>query len=108
VRADLIAARLGEIEAGSASAILAEVEERERPKTTKVVGVRWTFTSEELQEFVDVRMSCLHLLSSSPRQCIGGRALSVICRVYAEDYEHRVGGVPDLLCARHRPHERSF
>jgi hypothetical protein len=35
-------------------------------------------------------------ISKLHRQCIGPNALSQICKVFAEEYEHRTGGMPDL------------
>jgi hypothetical protein len=29
-------------------------------------------------------------------QCIGPHALSQICKLFAEEYGHRTGGIPDL------------
>lgn len=33
----------------------------------------------------------------NPLQCFSPRALVTICRVYAEEWSHRTGGVPDLF-----------
>ena len=32
--------------------------------------------------------------------CLGGAALAAICRAYAEDFQGRCGGMPDLLLWR--------
>ena len=69
------------------------------------VGVSWkNFTKEEILEIAEV-CSCFdevcliksvtefHLLSC---QCIGGPALSRICKLFAKTYWAHAGGVPDL------------
>ncbi|KAF8337884.1 VRR-NUC domain-containing protein [Cantharellus anzutake] len=82
-RRDEIEQRLQDIENGEGPRIVAEVDDRERPMRAFGVGAKWdAFTKEDV---VDAAM------------CIGGTALSVICRVICEDYSHRSSGVPDLL-----------
>lgn len=84
VRANLVRERLDAIEAGSAAEILTETDQRERERKTWCVGVRWDYTREDLVEIVEA---------------LGGRAVAAICRVFAEEWGHRVGGMPDLWCA---------
>lgn len=62
--------------------MLIETDTRERPNQTLAVGVDWSFERADLLEIV---------------QCIGGRALSVICRMFCEEYGFRASGVPDLM-----------
>jgi Fanconi-associated nuclease 1 len=62
--------------------MLDEVDSRERPKGTWAVGVNWEFPAEDLREVLE---------------CLGGQGLSGVCRMLAEEYRHRVSGVPDLL-----------
>ncbi|KAF9400427.1 hypothetical protein BGX21_004336 [Mortierella sp. AD011] len=54
-----------------------------RGKKTFCVGVNWTFTKEELLEIAE---------------CIGGPALSEICKILAQEYGKRCSGMPDLCC----------
>ncbi|KAF8982803.1 hypothetical protein BGZ46_000593 [Entomortierella lignicola] len=58
-----------------------------REKKTFCVGVNWTFTKEELLQIAE---------------CIGGPALSEICRVMAQEYSRRCSGMPDLCCWDYR------
>jgi Fanconi-associated nuclease 1 len=69
-----------------ALAMLHEVDDRERPRLTWAVGVNWEFEREDLSEVLE---------------CIGGRAMSGICRMLAEEYRHRISGVPDLMSVEH-------
>jgi Fanconi-associated nuclease 1 len=62
--------------------MLRETDSRERPRQTWAVGINWDYDARSLQEVL---------------QCIGGKGMSVICRMLAEEYRHRVSGVPDLL-----------
>ena len=99
-RATEVERRLKEIENGEGPCIVAEVDDRERPTRTFGVGAKWdTFTKEDVIEAAKVWLSppLSHRVSSIPPKCIGGPALSVICRVLCEDYSHRSSGVPDLL-----------
>jgi len=57
VRSELIASRLDEIRLGKAGDLIATVDARERDKATLCVGVRWTFSAEDLQDFVRVSVS---------------------------------------------------
>lgn len=84
-REDIIYARLDELtnDPEAARRIIEDVDSREREKETWCVGVRWDlFERDDLLEIVD---------------CLGGRALATICRLLAEEYGNRGGGVPDLF-----------
>ncbi|GAA96728.1 uncharacterized protein L969DRAFT_20070 [Mixia osmundae IAM 14324] len=81
VRAGLVKERLAAIADGQAEALLSAVDDRERPRNSWCIGVRWGYTREDLLAIV---------------RCLGGRALETICTVFAEEYGHRVGGIPDL------------
>jgi Fanconi-associated nuclease 1 len=74
--------RLVEIANGGARKLLSEVDEREREKRTCVVGLSWDFETEDLLEIVD---------SFDPE------ALSTVCKVMAQEYAQRGGGIPDLF-----------
>lgn len=78
----MVQERLTAIEDGQALELLRTADERERDNKTWCVGVRWAYEREDLLEIV---------------QCLSPKALVTICRVYAEEWSHRVGGVPDLL-----------
>ncbi|EJD53099.1 hypothetical protein AURDEDRAFT_148954, partial [Auricularia subglabra TFB-10046 SS5] len=65
-RRDAIEQRLEELEAGRGREILEAVDDRERPRQTVCIGMRWDkFSKEDLGDIVD---------------CLGGKALSIICR----------------------------
>ncbi|KAG9128348.1 hypothetical protein FRC07_000461 [Ceratobasidium sp. 392] len=88
-REDSINARLSELvnDQSAARRIVEAVDERERENETWCIGVRWEqFGREDLLEIVD---------------CLGGRALTTICRLLAEEYANRGGGVPDLFIWNH-------
>ena len=74
--------RLAEICNGHAQRIVREVYDREKEKETCVVGIDWTFDIDDLEEIVS---------------CFQGEALATICKVMAQEYQQRGGGVPDLF-----------
>jgi Fanconi-associated nuclease 1 len=76
-----------EIENGEAERIVRAVDERERERRTCVVGLNWDFELEDLVELVN---------------CFEGAALAAICKVMAQEYRARGGGVPDLVLWRPR------
>ncbi|KAL9060464.1 MAG: hypothetical protein Q9162_000637 [Coniocarpon cinnabarinum] len=81
-----INARLADVANGTAAEIVRGVWEREEPRRTCVVGLRWErFT---LQELVCI---C---------RCFGGQGLSCVMRVMCQEYAQRGGGVPDLFLWR--------
>ncbi|KAJ3051552.1 hypothetical protein HK097_007432 [Rhizophlyctis rosea] len=81
-RAGKIEQRLNELDAGEHLRIIGEVDERERGFKTLCQGVSWkNFTKEDIVEIAE---------------CIGGPALSRICRLFAKTYWAHAGGVPDL------------
>ncbi|KAL2024183.1 hypothetical protein VTK56DRAFT_9339 [Thermocarpiscus australiensis] len=84
-RASQINHRLVEIENGRAERILRDVYNREHNRRTCVVGLNWDFDIEDLAELVT---------------CFDGGALAAVCKVMAQDYEARGGGVPDLILWR--------
>ncbi|KAK3991222.1 VRR-NUC domain-containing protein [Cladorrhinum sp. PSN332] len=84
-RASQINHRLVEIANGKAERILRDVHERESDKRTCVVGLNWDFDIDDLAELVD---------------SFDGGALAAVCKVMAEDYRARGGGVPDLVLWR--------
>ncbi|KAK4127064.1 hypothetical protein N657DRAFT_653400 [Parathielavia appendiculata] len=84
-RASQINHRLVEIANGEAERILREVHEREHETRTCVVGLNWDFDVEDLAELVS---------------CFDGGALAAVCKVIAQEYRTRGGGVPDLILWR--------
>ncbi|KZV88299.1 hypothetical protein EXIGLDRAFT_651295 [Exidia glandulosa HHB12029] len=93
-RKELIESRLAELEANKARTLLETVDDRERPRKTVCIGLRWDmFSKEDLCEVVD---------------CLGGRALAVMCRILCEDYAGRTSGVPDLLAWNPRTGKAKF
>ena len=81
-RSSLIAHRLASISNGSAQDILQSVYDQHWEKQTCIVGVDWSFLIEDLQEIV---------------QCFAPEALSTVCKVMAQEYGQRGGGIPDLF-----------
>ncbi|GAA5917683.1 hypothetical protein JCM6882_008324 [Rhodosporidiobolus microsporus] len=77
-----ITARLSDIAAGKGGELLGAVDDRERPLRTSAVGTNWErFAKEDLLEIVE---------------SLGGPALAAILTVFAEEYGHQTGGIPDL------------
>ncbi|KAL2212651.1 hypothetical protein CC79DRAFT_1318587 [Sarocladium strictum] len=84
-RASEINHRLVEIANGEGEQLLRQVWEREHERRTSVVGLRWDFDVEDLAELV---------------RCFEGSALAAICKVMAQEYKQRGGGIPDLILWR--------
>lgn len=80
--------RLAEVSNGEAECILREVYKREHERRTCVVGLNWDFDVEDLAELV---------------RCFPGTALAAICKVMAQEYRQRGGGIPDLILWRTVP-----
>ncbi|WVQ76980.1 hypothetical protein IAR50_006659 [Cryptococcus sp. DSM 104548] len=83
-RSALLEARLALIASSTKKAVelLLETDNRERERATWAVGVNWEYGREDLVEIL---------------QCLGGRGVSGVCRMLAEEYRHRASGVPDLI-----------
>lgn len=92
-RASEINHRLVEIANGGAEELIRKVDETQRERRTCVVGLNWDF---ELEDLVDL-VNCFH-----------GEALAAICKVMAQDYRARGGGVPDLVLWRTKEGERQL
>lgn len=80
--------RLADISNGEAERILRAVHEREHERRTCVVGLNWDFDVEDLAELV---------------RCFPGGALAAVCKVMAQEYRMRGGGIPDLVLWRSEP-----
>lgn len=81
-RASEINHRLVEIANGDAERLLKEVYDREFEKQTCVVGIDWSFEIADLLDIV---------------RCFDGEALATVCKVVAQEYQQRGGGIPDLF-----------
>ncbi|KAJ1981969.1 hypothetical protein H4R35_000506 [Dimargaris xerosporica] len=61
--------------------VLAETDQRERPRATRCVGVNWSLPAADLLTMA---------------KCLGGPALVGILRKLAQDFRHAASGFPDL------------
>lgn len=84
-RASEINHRLVEIANGDGERLLRQVWDRENERRTSVVGLNWDFDVDDMAELV---------------RCFEGSALAAVCKVMAQEYKHRGGGVPDLILWR--------
>ncbi|KAE8356211.1 VRR-NUC domain-containing protein [Aspergillus coremiiformis] len=85
--------RLVEITNGASERILREVHDREAPRRPCAIGIDWAF---ELDDLVDIV------------RCFRGDALAAICKVLAQEYRQRGGGIPDLFLWRVESREVMF
>ena len=81
-RASEINHRLVEIANGDAKKLLRDVYDREKEKQTCVVGIDWSYEFADLMEIID---------------SFRGEALATVCKVMAQEYQQRGGGIPDLF-----------
>ena len=84
-RASEINHRLVEIANGDAETILRRVYEEHKEQQTCIVGLHWDFDIDDLTEIV---------------RCFEGEALATLCKVMAQEYQQRGGGIPDLFLWR--------
>ncbi|KAI2640604.1 VRR-NUC domain-containing protein [Hypomontagnella submonticulosa] len=87
-RASEINHRLVKIANGGAAELIEEVDRRERENRTCVVGLNWDYELEDLLELAD---------------SFDGAALAAVCKVMAQEYGQRGGGIPDLILWRTAP-----
>ncbi|KAE8155453.1 VRR-NUC domain-containing protein [Aspergillus tamarii] len=92
-RASEINHRLVEITNGESERILRAVHAREAPRQPCAIGIDWSF---ELDDLVDIV------------RCFRGEALAAICKVLAQEYQQRGGGIPDLFLWRVEGREVMF
>ncbi|KNG88995.1 hypothetical protein ANOM_002442 [Aspergillus nomiae NRRL 13137] len=92
-RASEINHRLVEITNGESERILRAVHAREAARQPCAIGIDWTF---ELDDLVDIV------------RCFRGEALAAICKVLAQEYQQRGGGIPDLFLWRVETREVMF
>lgn len=74
--------RLVQLANGEAARLIREVWAGHAERRTCVVGLDWGFGLEDLLEIAG---------------CFDGEALAMVCRVMAQEYGQRGGGVPDLF-----------
>ncbi|KAF3769346.1 hypothetical protein M406DRAFT_249654 [Cryphonectria parasitica EP155] len=87
-RASEINHRLVSIANGDAPRIIREVDAAHRERRTCIIGLNWDYELEDLVELAG---------------CFRGEALATICKVMAQEYRQRGGGVPDLVLWRTEP-----
>ena len=85
VRASEINHRLMDIANGDGERIVRTVWEREHERRTSVVGLKWDFDIDDIAELVS---------------CFEGSSLAAVCKVMAQEYKVRGGGIPDLILWR--------
>ncbi|KAK9237950.1 VRR-NUC domain-containing protein [Lipomyces kononenkoae] len=81
-RASEINRRLADIDNNLAANFISQVYDREFERKTVCVGMDWNFDIQEVHDAAE---------------CIGGHALSAICKILCEEYGHRSSGMPDLF-----------
>ncbi|KAI5286031.1 Fanconi-associated nuclease 1, partial [Ascosphaera acerosa] len=74
--------RLVEISNGEARRYIEAVHAAEYERRTCIVGLDWSYELADLQEIAE---------------CFPGEALATVCKVLAQDYQQRGGGLPDLF-----------
>lgn len=85
VRASEINHRLMDIANGDGERIVRTVWEKEHERRTSVVGLKWDFDIDDIAELVS---------------CFEGSSLAALCKVMAQEYKVRGGGIPDLILWR--------
>ncbi|KAI1107836.1 VRR-NUC domain-containing protein [Jackrogersella minutella] len=87
-RASEINHRLVSIANGGAARLIEEVDRRERENNTCIIGLKWEYELDDLLELA---------------HCFDGAALAAVCKVMAQEYGQRGGGIPDLILWRTEP-----
>jgi Fanconi-associated nuclease 1 len=77
-----ITRRLNDIANGDATLLIKQVYDQHNLKQTCVVGLDWSYDIDDLLEIAEF---------------FDGDALSTVCKVMAQEYSVRGGGVPDLF-----------
>ncbi|KAG9736381.1 hypothetical protein KCU86_g12044, partial [Aureobasidium melanogenum] len=80
--------RLNEINNGEARNLIQRVWDDHHEKETCVVGLSWSYELEDLLSIAN---------------CFPPAALSTVCKVMAQEYGQRGGGVPDLFLWKENP-----
>jgi Fanconi-associated nuclease 1 len=73
---------LVEIGNGAAAQLIQKIHEEHFERKTCVIGLDWNFNLEDLLEIATL---------------FNGEALATICKVMAQEYGNRGGGIPDLF-----------
>ncbi|KAI9372937.1 VRR-NUC domain-containing protein [Aspergillus egyptiacus] len=81
-RASEINHRLVQITNGAAESLIRAVHAAHSARQPCAIGIDWSFELDDLVEIVN---------------CFSGEALAAICKIMAQEYQARGGGVPDLL-----------
>ncbi|KAI2629656.1 VRR-NUC domain-containing protein [Hypoxylon sp. NC1633] len=90
-RASAVNHRLVEIANGEAARLIEDVDRGERENRTCVVGLNWDYELNDLLELA---------------ACFDGTALAALCKVMAQEYGQRGGGIPDLILWRSEPRKQ--
>ncbi|TIA86933.1 hypothetical protein E3P99_03517 [Wallemia hederae] len=85
LRRDAIEARLAEIAEIGAAELVAERYDAEIEKRTWAIAVNWDYERSHLVDLTE---------------CLSGPCLAQIFRVLCQDWDHRTGGMPDLVLWR--------
>jgi fanconi-associated nuclease 1 len=80
-----INARLAEISNEDGEAIFRQVWNDHWEKKTCVIGLSWDYEYDDLVDII---------------RCFGGAKLATVCKVMAQEYQQRGGGIPDLFLWR--------
>ena len=94
-RASEINRRLVEIGNGGAEDLIREVWEREHERQTCIVGIDWSFALEDLLAIVRAFEANME-------------GLATVCKVMAQEYQQRGGGIPDLFLWHEEKREVMF
>jgi fanconi-associated nuclease 1 len=88
-----INARLNELSNGGAKALIQQVWDAHNERKTCIVGLDWAFELDDLLEIAEL---------------FDGNALATICKVFAQEYGQRGGGMPDLFLWHVKKREVKF
>ncbi|KAL2830387.1 VRR-NUC domain-containing protein [Aspergillus pseudoustus] len=84
-RASEINHRLVQITNGEAASLIRTTHDQHSTRQPCAIGIDWSY---ELDDLVEIAT------------CFSGEALATICKIMAQEYQARGGGVPDLLLWR--------
>lgn len=87
--------RLVDIGNGAAESLIKDLWNQEHERQTCIVGIDWTFALEDLLEII-------HCFESNRE------GLATICKVMAQEYQQRGGGIPDLFLWHNEKREIMF
>lgn len=94
VRGPELRQRLVEIENTGGLDLIKQTDDRERERKTWAIGCKWDlYGQEDLLEIAE---------------CMGGKALSVVCQMLAEEWSHCTSGMPDLVVWRYSDKQVRF